>query len=107
MNEIFNIKTEADFQAKCLETFLYQYENVEVYRKFVDFLEKTPNRLKYGEANVMEKASADLQRSQIKILKLKIIFKVLELRKFKLVLNIILQILICMKKAFTKVLSNL
>ena len=38
MNEIFNIKTEADFQAKCLETFRYQYENVEVYRKFVDYL---------------------------------------------------------------------
>jgi hypothetical protein len=35
---IFNIKTESDFQTACLETFLYQYENVEVYRKFVDFL---------------------------------------------------------------------
>src|SRR5690606_24805185 len=34
---------------------------------FVDFLEKTSNRLTHGEANVMEKASADLQRSQIKI----------------------------------------
>ncbi len=39
-NTIFNIKNEADFQAKCLETFRYQYENVEVYRKFVDFLGK-------------------------------------------------------------------
>ena len=46
MNEIFNIKTEADFQAKCLETFLYQYENVEVYRKFVDFLGKNPSEIK-------------------------------------------------------------
>jgi phenylacetate-coenzyme A ligase PaaK-like adenylate-forming protein len=46
LNEIFNIKTEADFQAKCLETFLYQYENVEVYRKFVDFLGKNPSEIK-------------------------------------------------------------
>ena len=46
MKEIFNIKTEADFQAKCLETFLYQYENVEVYRKFVDFLGKNPSEIK-------------------------------------------------------------
>ena len=35
---IFDIKTESDFQTACLETFRYQYENVEVYRKFVDFL---------------------------------------------------------------------
>ena len=46
MNEIFNIKTEADFQAACLETFLYQYENVEVYRKFVDFLGKDISEIK-------------------------------------------------------------
>ncbi len=43
---IFNIKSEADFQAACLETFLYQYENVEVYRKFVDFLGKNPSEIK-------------------------------------------------------------
>lgn len=43
---IFNVKTEADFQAACLETFLYQYENVEVYRKFVDFLGKNPSEIK-------------------------------------------------------------
>lgn len=43
---IFNIKTEADFQAACLETFLYQYENVEVYRKFVDFLGKNISEIK-------------------------------------------------------------
>lgn len=35
---IFNIKTESDFQAACLETFRYQYDRVEVYRKFVDYL---------------------------------------------------------------------
>ena len=43
---IFNIKSEADFQAACLETFLYQYENVEVYQKFVDFLGKNPSEIK-------------------------------------------------------------
>lgn len=43
---IFNIKSEADFQAACLETFLYQYENVEVYRKFVDFLGKNSSEIK-------------------------------------------------------------
>lgn len=35
---IFNIKTEAEFQEKCLETFRYQYRNTESYRKFVDYL---------------------------------------------------------------------
>ena len=46
MQNIFNIKTEADFQAKCLETFLYQYENVEVYQKFVDFLGRNISEIK-------------------------------------------------------------
>lgn len=40
MNSIFQIKSETDFKNKCLETFHYQYENVKVYRKFVDFLKK-------------------------------------------------------------------
>lgn len=40
MNKIFQIKTESDFHAECLATFRYQYKNVEVYRKFVDFLGK-------------------------------------------------------------------
>ncbi|PZU83977.1 MAG: acyl transferase [Chryseobacterium sp.] len=35
---IFDIITEEDFRLACLETFHYQYENVEVYRKFVDYL---------------------------------------------------------------------
>ena len=35
---IFNIKTQSDFQTACLETFRYQYENVEIYRKFCDYL---------------------------------------------------------------------
>ena len=30
MKGIFDIKTEQDFREKCLETFRYQYENVEV-----------------------------------------------------------------------------
>ena len=46
MNTIFNIKTEADFQAACLETFHYQYENVEVYRKFVDYLKIDLSKIK-------------------------------------------------------------
>lgn len=37
---IFNIKTEADFLEMALETFRFQYENVEIYRKFVDYLGK-------------------------------------------------------------------
>ena len=45
MNEIFNIKTEADFKHKCLETFQYQYQNIEVYRKFVDYLKINPNEI--------------------------------------------------------------
>lgn len=44
--DIFNISTEADFREACLEAFLYQYENVEVYRKFVDFLGIDPLKIK-------------------------------------------------------------
>jgi len=39
---IFDITTEQDFQTACLETFHYQYENIEVYRKFVDYLNINP-----------------------------------------------------------------
>lgn len=42
---IFDIKTEHDFQTACLETFHYQYENVEVYRKFVEFLKINPQSI--------------------------------------------------------------
>ncbi|KPE49311.1 acyl transferase [Chryseobacterium indologenes] len=38
MENIFNIQTEQDFLDAALKTFRYQYENVEIYRKFVDFL---------------------------------------------------------------------
>jgi len=39
---VFDIKSEDDFRNACLETFQYQYENVEVYRKFVDYLNINP-----------------------------------------------------------------
>ncbi|MFC4687361.1 acyl transferase [Epilithonimonas pallida] len=39
---IFEIQTEEDFRLACLETFLYQYDNVEVYKKFVDYLNINP-----------------------------------------------------------------
>lgn len=50
MQDIFNIQTESGFQQSCLETFRYQYENVEVYRKFVDYLNINP-----AEINAVEK----------------------------------------------------
>ena len=40
---IFDIKTEEDFRTACLETFRYQYENLKVYRKFVDYLNLNPS----------------------------------------------------------------
>ena len=43
--DIFSIKSEEEFQAACLETFHYQYENVEVYRKFVEFLNINPDQI--------------------------------------------------------------
>lgn len=38
MNTIFDINTEAYFQAACIETFLYQYSNNPIYKQFVDYL---------------------------------------------------------------------
>ncbi len=49
MNDLFNIKTEADFQQKCLETFRYQYENIQVYRRFVDYLNIKPEEIQEVE----------------------------------------------------------
>lgn len=49
MQSIFQIKTETDFQQDCLETFHYQYQNIEVYRKFVDFLNIDPNEIQEVE----------------------------------------------------------
>ena len=45
MNGIFQIKNEAEFQQKCLETFHFQYNNIEIYRKFVDYLNIDPNEI--------------------------------------------------------------
>jgi len=42
LKSIFNIRTEQEFIEACLETFRFQYENIEVYRKFVDFLKISP-----------------------------------------------------------------
>lgn len=38
LKNIFDIQTEKEFLDVALTTFRYQYKNVEVYRKFVDFL---------------------------------------------------------------------
>lgn len=46
---IFDIKTPELFEQACLETFRYQYDNVEVYRKFVDFLNINPLKIKRVE----------------------------------------------------------
>lgn len=44
-NDIFNIQTEQDFLDASLKTFRYQYENVEIYKKFVDFLNINPDEV--------------------------------------------------------------
>ena len=49
MTDIFNIQTEEEFQQKCLETFHFQYSNIEVYRKFVDYLNINPSDIKEVE----------------------------------------------------------
>jgi len=46
LENIFNIKTEDDFLAASLKTFCYQYDNIEVYRKFVDYLKINPEEVK-------------------------------------------------------------
>lgn len=42
---IFNIQTEQDFLDASLKIFRYQYENVEIYRKFVEFLNINPDEV--------------------------------------------------------------
>src|SRR5690606_25960737 len=42
MQNIFNIKTEFEFRQACLETFRYQYQYIEIYRKFVGYLNIDP-----------------------------------------------------------------
>lgn len=45
LKNIFNIQTEQDFLNASLKTFRYQYENVEIYRKFIDFLNVNPDEV--------------------------------------------------------------
>lgn len=45
MENIFNILTDDDFVNASLKTFRYQYNNIEVYRKFVDYLKINPNEV--------------------------------------------------------------
>ncbi|WP_353149107.1 acyl transferase [Chryseobacterium sp.] len=45
MKNIFNIQTEQDFLNEALKTFRYQYDHVEIYRKFVDFLKINPDEV--------------------------------------------------------------
>lgn len=42
MQNIFDIVTEKDFLSAALQTFRYQYQHVEIYRKFVDYLKINP-----------------------------------------------------------------
>ncbi|WP_419870019.1 LuxE/PaaK family acyltransferase [Chryseobacterium sp. CT-SW4] len=42
MEDIFNIQTDEDFLSAALRTFNYQYRNIEIYRKFVDYLNISP-----------------------------------------------------------------
>ncbi|MGL6039326.1 MAG: acyl transferase [Soonwooa sp.] len=42
-NSIFNIQSEADFLEAALACFRYQYQNIEVYKKFVDYLNVNPD----------------------------------------------------------------
>ena len=44
--DIFKIQTEEEFRQACMETFRFQYENVEVYRKFVNYLNINPLEIK-------------------------------------------------------------
>ncbi|GEN77134.1 LuxE/PaaK family acyltransferase [Chryseobacterium hagamense] len=45
MENIFNIKTEQEFLTAALEIFRYQYENIEIYKRFVDYLNLDPAKV--------------------------------------------------------------
>jgi phenylacetate-coenzyme A ligase PaaK-like adenylate-forming protein len=45
VKNIFDILTEQDFLNASLETFHYQYNNVEIYKKFVDYLNIDPDKV--------------------------------------------------------------
>ncbi|MDR6516432.1 LuxE/PaaK family acyltransferase [Chryseobacterium camelliae] len=44
-SKIFDIRTEPEFLKAALETFRYQYNHVDVYRKFVDYLKINPDKV--------------------------------------------------------------
>ncbi|CAA7392295.1 long-chain-fatty-acid--protein ligase [Chryseobacterium fistulae] len=46
MKNRFNIVDEEEFLEKSLQTFNYQYDNIEIYRKFVDYLKINPAEVK-------------------------------------------------------------
>lgn len=41
----FDIKSDNDFESLCIEVFNYQYQNVKIYREFVDFLKINPKNV--------------------------------------------------------------
>jgi Acyl-protein synthetase, LuxE. len=41
--EIFNIKSNSDFEAKCIEVFKYQSKNCPVYKQYIELLGVNPN----------------------------------------------------------------
>lgn len=45
VDTIFNIKTEQEFLSETLKTFRYQYKNIEIYRRFVDYLNINPDEV--------------------------------------------------------------
>ncbi|NML55906.1 LuxE/PaaK family acyltransferase [Chryseobacterium cheonjiense] len=45
MDTIFDIQTGKDFLLASLRTFRYQYQNVEIYRRFVDYLNINPDEV--------------------------------------------------------------
>jgi len=45
LSTIFDIQTEQDFLAESLKVFQYQYENIEVYRNFVSYLNIKPEQV--------------------------------------------------------------
>jgi phenylacetate-coenzyme A ligase PaaK-like adenylate-forming protein len=45
LKNIFDIRTEQDFLEASLAAFRYQYDHIEVYRKFVDFLKINPDEV--------------------------------------------------------------
>ncbi len=45
MKTIFDIQTDQDFLHEALKTFRYQYGNVEIYRRFVDYLTIDPHEV--------------------------------------------------------------